>query len=75
MIQSIITLAAQVTWHRRHWLRLGRVSPRLPVLKDVCRLSRTAPIPPTGIRLVTPHNVAAVRAEDVARAFLTALAG
>ena len=41
VIQSIITLAANVTWHaRRHWLRLGRGSPWLPVLKDLYRVCR-----------------------------------
>ncbi len=39
VIQSIITLAAKVTWHARsYWLQLGRGSPWLPVLQDLYRL-------------------------------------
>jgi hypothetical protein len=41
VIQTIITLAAKVTWHaRRRWLRLGRGSPWLPVLQDLYRVCR-----------------------------------
>ncbi len=46
VIQSIITLAAKVTWHaRRPWLRLGRGSPWLPVLQDLYRSIALSPLP------------------------------
>ena len=41
VIQSIITWAAKLTWHaRRRWLRLGRGSPWLPVLRDLYLICR-----------------------------------